>query len=87
MTGINPDRITEKMIESGVDPEVIHTLSHSGIDLKRFLKGFDSVREGVETSVSIIKHHPLMPRTIPVHGLLIDPVTGKLEVVINGYDH
>jgi carbonic anhydrase len=85
MTGINPDRITEKMVESGIDPEVIHTLSHSGINLHRFLKGFDSVREGVETSVSIIKNHPLIPRTIPVHGLLIDPVTGKLEIVIDGY--
>jgi carbonic anhydrase len=85
MTGINPDRITDKMIENGIDPDVIHTLSHSGINLHRFLRGFDSVREGVETSVSIIKNHPLMPPTVPVHGLLIDPVTGKLEVVIDGY--
>lgn len=86
MTGINSDRILDKMIKSGIEPEVIRTLTHSGINLNRFLKGFDSVREGVETSVSIINNHPLLPRSLPVHGLLIDPVTGKLEIVINGYD-
>jgi|SRR5690554_5022985 len=85
MTGINSDRITEKMVARGIDPEVIHTLSHSGINLHQFIRGFDNVREGVETSVSIIKNHPLLPQDIPVHGLIIDPVTGKLEIVIDGY--
>jgi len=86
MTGINSERILDQMIESGIEPDVINTLTHSGINLNRFLKGFDSVREGVETSVSIINNHPLLPRSLPVHGLIIDPVTGKLEIVTNGYE-
>jgi len=86
MTGINSERVKEKMINSGIDPDVISTLNHSGINLNNWLKGFDNVREGVETSVSIINNHPLLPRELPVHGLIIDPVTGKLEIVINGYD-
>ncbi|MEX2415115.1 MAG: carbonic anhydrase [Paenibacillaceae bacterium] len=85
MTGINPGRITDQMIKNGIDPDVINTLTHSGINLNNWLKGFDSVREGVETSVSIINNHPLLPRGLPVHGLIIDPVTGKLEIVIDGY--
>jgi carbonic anhydrase len=86
MTGINPDRVTDKMIKRGIDEDVITTLTHSGIHLSNWLKGFDNVRDGVKSSVSIIKNHPLLPRELPVHGLIIDPVTGKLEVVINGYD-
>ena len=63
---------------------VITTLKHSGIDLARWLTGFDSVKEGVENSVSIIKNHPLLPKNVTVHGLIIDPETGQLEVVVDG---
>lgn len=85
MTALNSDRILEKMSDRGIDEEVIATLQHSGIHLNRWLTGFDSVREGVETSVSIIRNHPLLPKNVPVHGLIIDPVTGKLDLVIDGY--
>jgi carbonic anhydrase len=85
MTGINPEGVKDKMIKNGIDPDVITTLTHSGINLNNWLRGFDSVREGVENSVSIINNHPLLPRDLPVHGLIIDPVSGKLEIVINGY--
>ena len=33
-------------------------LGHSGIDLKRWLTGFNHVREGIEKSVNIIRNHP-----------------------------
>jgi len=36
--------------------------------------------------VELIKSHPLIPKDIVVHGLVIDPETGKLEVVVNGYE-
>ena len=57
------------------------------IDLGRWLTGFDSVREGVERSVSIIRNHPLLPADTPVHGLIMDPVTGKLDLVTDGYEY
>ena len=87
MTALDSDHILEKATNRGIDEEVITTLKHSGIHLSRWLTGFDSVREGVETSVSIIRNHPLLPNNVPVHGLIIDPVTGKLDLVIDGYNH
>ena len=43
----------------------------------------DSV--ALNDSVNAIKNHPLIPKDIFVHGLIMCPETGKLEVVINGY--
>jgi len=50
-------------------------------EMRRFLVGFESAEEGVRGSVGLIRGHPLLPRGVRVHGMLIDPRTGKLEVV------
>lgn len=49
------------------------------------LKVFDHVEDSVKSSVDLIENHPLLPDDVPVHGLVIDPKTGKLDIVINGY--
>jgi Carbonic anhydrase len=85
MTGINPDEVVRHMEARGIPQHVIHTLRHSGINLYRWLTGFDSVRESVENSVEIVRNHPLLPPGTPVHGLIIHPDTGELEVVTDGY--
>lgn len=74
------------MKERGIDESVISNLFHSGIDINKWLHGFDDVLESLNRSISIIKNHPLMPKNIPVHGLIISPETGKLDLIINGYD-
>jgi carbonic anhydrase len=85
MTGIDPNEVVSHMEARGVQEHVIHTLRHSGINLNRWLTGFDSVRESVENSVDIVRNHPLLPPETPVHGLIIHPNTGELEVVTDGY--
>jgi carbonic anhydrase len=57
-------------------------LSHAGIDLDSWLTGFASPAAGVEASVHMIKNHPLLPKALKVHGLLMHPDTGKLDVVV-----
>lgn len=84
MTGLDSSVIIERMKQNGISEDVISTLQSAGVDLSRWLKGFDSVREGVENSVSTIKNHPLLPRNVPVHGLIINPETGLLEHIVNG---
>ncbi|WP_158555996.1 carbonic anhydrase [Peribacillus glennii] len=37
-------------------------------------------------SVDLIKNHPLMPENIAVLGMVIDPETGKLDFVLDGYN-
>lgn len=87
MTGLNADHIKEKMQDRGIQPEIIQTLEHSGIHLSNWLKGFNDVQEGVRNSVSIIRNHPLLPPNVPVHGLIMHPETGKLDLIVDGYDH
>jgi carbonic anhydrase len=33
----------------------------------------------------MLRQHPLFPPDVPVHGLVIDPETGKLDLVVDGY--
>lgn len=87
MSAIDPDRLVTKMKEQGVSPQTIGVLQHAGVDLHRWLRGFDRVEEAVKNSVAMIRNHPLLPQHVAVHGLIIDPHTGKLDLVENGYDH
>ncbi|QYR23779.1 carbonic anhydrase [Paenibacillus sp. sptzw28] len=86
MTGINPETVIEHMTDKGIKDETIQTLLHSGMSLKRWLTGFDSVEDSVVNSVNIIRNHPLLPPKTPVHGFIIHPGTGKLDLVTEGYD-
>ncbi|WP_061810324.1 beta-class carbonic anhydrase [Rossellomorea vietnamensis] len=85
MSAINSDSILDKMKERGITEETLDTVNYSGIDLHDWLKGFNSVQESVAHSVDMIKNHPLMDKKIPVHGLVISPETGKLDLVVEGY--
>jgi carbonic anhydrase len=85
MTKLNCDRILQNAIARGISPQILDTLQHSGIDLQTWLKGFNSPEEGVRQSVSIIRQHPLLPKDVAVHGLMIDPETGRLDLLIDGY--
>ena len=86
MSNLNVDKTLEKAVERGISPDVISTLSNAGIDIRKWLHGFNSVEESVKESVELIKNHPLIPKDIKIHGLIIDPETGKLEVIVNGYE-
>ncbi|MEH6945966.1 carbonic anhydrase [Bacillus sp. JJ634] len=85
MAAVNTDEMIKKMVNRGVPEGTISTIENSGIDIKNWLRGFDDVYESVKHSVNCIKNHPLIPQNIPVHGLIIAPDTGKLEVVVDGY--
>ncbi|GFZ90311.1 carbonic anhydrase [Paenibacillus marchantiophytorum] len=85
MTGLNSDHVIANAKKRGISDDVIATLGHSGINLSRWLTGFEHVREGIEKSVNIIRNHPLLPKNLPVHGLIIDPQTGRLDLIEDGY--
>ncbi|PZD93627.1 carbonic anhydrase [Paenibacillus sambharensis] len=85
MTALNPETVMTHMKERGITENTIDTLMNAGFNLNKWLTGFDSVRESVENSVNIVKNHPLLPPGTPVHGMLVDPETGELELVVDGY--
>ena len=85
MGGIDPQQVLANACERGVSEETIATLRAAGIDLEGWLQGFCCVEDSVRPMVATIRQHPLMPRDVPVHGLVIDPATGALTVVVDGY--
>jgi carbonic anhydrase len=86
MSGVNTESMMEKMKQRGIGEEVLATLDFSGVDLHKWLKGFTDVKENVRNSVEMAKKHPLFPKDVPVHGLVIHPKTGKLDLIVNGYE-
>lgn len=87
ISSMNTDKLIKKMIDQGIDIKTLDTLSRAGIKVKQWLHGFDCVEESVKESVSKVKNHPLMPDDVAIHGLIMDPETGRLDVVINGFDY
>ncbi|MEK4439336.1 beta-class carbonic anhydrase [Paenibacillus sp. FSL K6-2862] len=84
VASLNAERMINSMKEHGISRDVLNTIENSGIKLKDWLRGFNSEREGVIETVDIIKNHPLLPATVPVHGLVIESKTGELELVVDG---
>jgi carbonic anhydrase len=84
MASLKPGCVLEKIKQNGISEEKIETLQQAGIDLDQWLTGFDSVAESVKQTVKNIKKHPLFPKNISVHGLVIHPETGKLDIVVEG---
>ena len=87
MRGLSSKHVLEKAEASGISATSIETLRNAGIDLDGWLTGFDDVGQSVRHSVDMIRNHPLMPKSVPVHGLVIHPTTGKLDLMVNGYDN
>jgi carbonic anhydrase len=84
ITGLNCASVLEKARKRGVSVELLSTLRHAGIDLESWLRGFERVEDGVLKSVEIVREHPLMPKDVPVSGLIMHPETGKLDVLTDG---
>jgi len=85
MGAVNSHAMIEKMKNRGINEETFNTLQYSGIDLHDWLKGFDDVKESVRYSVEMVRQHPLMAKDVPIHGLVIDPSTGQLDLIKDGY--
>jgi len=81
MSAIKPEVMLQKMIDRGIPRETIDMLSYSGVELNEWLRGFEDVSESVKHSVDMVRNHPLMVKDVPVHGLVIDPATGRLTLV------
>lgn len=54
-------------------------------NLQEFFGLFASERQNVLKAVEFVRGSPLIGPRVPVHGLLVDIQTGKLEWLVNGY--
>ncbi len=55
-------------------------------NLNEFFGTFGSERQNVIKACDLVRSSPLIGPKIPVHGLLLDLATGKLDWVVNGYE-
>jgi len=60
--------------------------SHLPANVTEFFGMFGSERQNVIKACDFARSSPLIGPKIPVHGLMIDIETGKLDWVVNGYD-
>jgi len=54
-------------------------------NISEYFGMFASERQNVIKACDFVRHSPLIGPQIPVHGLLVDITTGKLEWLVNGY--
>lgn len=84
MRGLNAEEFLQRVHDSNIPDDRIETLLNAGIDLDGWLTGFDNVEDSVRHTVELIRKHPLMPDNIAIHGLVIHPTTGKLNLIVDG---
>lgn len=82
MSQIDAESIKEDMIRRGISPD---TIDINIPDLKQWFGIFAHPVENIERVVKIIRHNPLIPKDVPIHGLLFCPNDGHLDIVVDGY--
>lgn len=55
-------------------------------NVNEFFGMFSSERQNVIKAVGFVRSSPIIGSGIPVHGLMVDVETGKLEWLVNGYE-
>ena len=73
-------QLLEKFKALGVERHVLPD------NVNEFFGMFSSERANVIKACDIVRRSPLIGPKIPVHGLMVDIQTGKLEWIVNGYE-
>ena len=72
-------QLLERLRELGVERHLLPD------NINEFFGTFGSERQNVIKACDIIRQSPIIGPKIPVHGLLLDVETGKLDWIVNGY--
>lgn len=84
MANADSQELIRKMTDRGISPDAIKMIEK---ELETWIDQFHHPVENIAEAVIRIRSNPLIPKDIPVHGLLFNPHTGELSVVIDGYDY
>jgi len=83
MASVNPEQLKVDMLDRGISAEDIE--KHVP-DLAQWIGAFGCPHENVADVVAKIRANPLIPKDVPIHGLIFCPNDGRLDVVVNGYE-
>lgn len=78
MAGLDIAKLEEAMLARGVTREAIDGLQPG---LKDWVGAFKDPRRNVERVVRLLRDNPLIPKDVPVHGLMFNPASGLLKAV------
>lgn len=70
-----------RLQEHGIDRAAINQ-----VNLHEFFGLFSSETQNVIKGVDYLRQSPYIPKKMPVHGLIIQTDTGRLDWVVNGYE-
>lgn len=79
--GMSAREMLHLMEKRGISHDTIRLVRDCGIDLDKWLTGFEDTPEAVKDSVDLIKRHPLLPSDVKVAGYIMDSTTGKLTPI------
>ena len=79
--GMKSDEMLHLMEKRGVSPQTISLVKRCGIDLEKWLTGFEDTEEAVKASVDLVKTHPLIPSDVNVTGYMMDSLTGEIKPI------
>ena len=84
---------TDCQVAKGGAMQLLEGLAKLGVERARLPENiteyfgvFASERQNVLKACEIIRSSPLIGPKVPVHGLMMDVQTGKLECLVNGYE-
>lgn len=83
MATVDADALKSRMVARGIPAGTIDELVP---DLAQWLGAFSCPEANVKDVVEKIRENPLIPKDVPIHGLLFCPDDGHLDVIVNGYD-
>lgn len=81
MAELSIGKLENAMLERGILPEAIGEIQ----GLHDWIGAFADPEDNVCNVVRLIRASPLLPKDVPVHGLIAEPVRGALTVLVNGY--
>ncbi len=77
------DQVIRKMLQRGISPDAIKLVRE---ELESWLDHFHRPHDNVRQVVQKIKDNPFIPCDVPVHGLIFEPLTGEISLLVNGYE-
>ncbi|ADG83031.1 carbonic anhydrase [Thermincola ferriacetica] len=80
MATVEEGVLITRMREAGVPEEELQNMN-----ILAWIGSFNDTEENIRHAVETIRRSPLIPREVPVHGLLFCPDNGEIRVVVNGY--
>lgn len=81
MAKLSISKLEHAMLARGISPSILDDIQ----GLHDWIGAFADPADNVRKVVRLIRASPMLPNDVPIHGLLIEPESGALTLLINGY--